>query len=123
MVENKDPMEVAIEKMKPILAQLSFGSVMGYCSGMALKKVGKAVAFVVGIGFAGLQTAVHMGYIDVDWSKVKNDALKPLDITKDGKINIDDVKSYWKKVREVLTHKVPDAAGFSLGFLCGLKYS
>ena len=80
MVENKDPMEKAIDKMKPILAQLSFGSVMGYCSGMALKKVGKAVAFVVGIGFVGLQTAVSMGYIDVDWSKVKNDALKPLDI-------------------------------------------
>ena len=155
MVENKDPMEKAIDKMKPILAQLSFGSVMGYCSGMALKKVGKAVAFVVGIGFVGLQTAVSMGYIDVDWSKVKNDALKPLDIvsiwkatslapfyqmtgsitnpgichffpfwqTKDGKINIDDVKTYWKKVKEVLTHKLPDAAGFSLGFLCGLKYS
>lgn len=72
-------MEQALDKMKPVLAQLSFGSVMGYCSGMALKKVGKAVAFVVGIGFVGLQTAASMGYINVDWRKVKEDALKPLD--------------------------------------------
>jgi uncharacterized membrane protein (Fun14 family) len=93
MVESKDPMEQAIDKMKPILAQLSFGSVMGYCSGMALKKVGKAVAFVVGIGFVGLQTAVSMGYINVDWVKVKNDALKPLDTV-----------SIWKATSAILSN-------------------
>ena len=80
MVENKpDPVEQAIEKLKPVLQQLSFGSVMGYCSGMAVKKIGKAIGFVIGVGFIGLQTASHFGYIDVDWGKVKDDALKPLD--------------------------------------------
>lgn len=80
MVENKkDPVEAAIDKLKPMLQQLSFGGVMGYCSGMALKKVGKALAFVVGVGFVGLQLTVSAGYIDVDWGKIKDDALKPLD--------------------------------------------
>jgi uncharacterized membrane protein (Fun14 family) len=79
MVENKDPMETAIDKLKPIISQLGFGSVMGYCSGLAMKKIGKAVAFAVGIGFIAVQTAVSGGYIDVDWGKVKDDSLGKLD--------------------------------------------
>ena len=63
----------------PVLQQVSFGGVLGYCSGYALKQLGKATAFVVGIGFLGLQTAQHYGYIEVDWVKVRDDALKPLD--------------------------------------------
>jgi hypothetical protein len=30
-------------------------------------------------GFMGMQTAKNMGYIDVDWNKIKDDAIKPLD--------------------------------------------
>ena len=28
----------------------------------------------------GLQTAKSMGYIDVNWDKIKDDAIKPLDV-------------------------------------------
>ena len=28
----------------------------------------------------GMQTAKNMGYIDVDWNKIKDDAIKPLDM-------------------------------------------
>jgi len=52
---------------------------MGYCSGMAFRRVGKAVGVVVGVGFIGLQSAKSMGYIDVDWNKIRDDAIKPLD--------------------------------------------
>lgn len=80
MVENKpDHVETALDKLKPMLQELSFGGLMGYCSGLAMKKIGKAVAFVVGVGFVGLQGAVYGGYLDVDWMKIKDDALKPLD--------------------------------------------
>jgi uncharacterized membrane protein (Fun14 family) len=79
MVENKDPVEAALDKLKPVLSQVSFGSVVGYCSGMALKKIGKAFAFVIGVGFVGIQSAVHAGYIEVDWGKIQSDALKPID--------------------------------------------
>ena len=43
--KDQDPVERAIELAKPVLSQLSFGAVMGYCSGTAMKKIGKAVAF------------------------------------------------------------------------------
>jgi FUN14 domain-containing protein 1 len=76
---NTDPVESALDKLKPILSQVSFGSVLGYCSGMSLKKLGKAAAFVIGVGFIGVQSAVHAGYINVNWTKIKDDAIKPLD--------------------------------------------
>ena len=76
---NTDPVESALDKLKPILSQISFGSVVGYCSGMALKKIGKAVAFVIGVGFIGVQSAVGAGYINVNWKKIQGDTMKPLD--------------------------------------------
>lgn len=81
MVENKDqdPVEKALEMAKPFAAQLSFGAVMGYCSGTAMKKIGKAVAFGVGVIFIGLQAAASTGYISVDWTKIRDDTMKKID--------------------------------------------
>ena len=77
--KEKDPMERAMELAKPMAAQISFGSVMGYCSGTAAKKIGKAVAFAVGCIFIGLQAAVSTGYIEVDWAKIQTDTVGKLD--------------------------------------------
>jgi uncharacterized membrane protein (Fun14 family) len=82
MVESKeesDPMAAAIEKLKPLATQVSFGSIMGFCSGYALKKAGKVAAIIIGTGFVALQTASSYGYIKMDWKKISDDAMKPLD--------------------------------------------
>ena len=92
MTEKKDVVENAIEKMKPVLAKLGFGAIMGYCSAMALKKVGKALAVVVGLGFIGMQTAASTGYIAVDWTKISDDIKGKADTNSDGKIDVEDVK-------------------------------
>lgn len=89
---------------------------------MALKKIGKAVAFVIGVGFIGVQSAVHAGYINVDWGKIQEDAIKPIDTTGDGKLDIEDAKVWWKKLKALLTKELPGAGGFSLGFLTGVRY-
>lgn len=52
---------------------------MGYCSGMAFRRVGRVFGVVIGLGFMGVQAAAASGYIEVDWDKVKNDAIKPFD--------------------------------------------
>ncbi|CAB9529868.1 FUN14 family [Seminavis robusta] len=122
MTEKKDPVENAIELAKPLLAQLSFGAAMGYCSGMAMKKVGKAVAFGVGVIFIGLQAAASTGYIAVDWAKISDDTMKKLDTTGDGKVDAEDLKLYWKKLKALLVNKLPSSSGFSLGFLYGVRY-
>ena len=80
MVENKpDAVEKAISMLKPVVAKLGFGAVMGYCSGYAVKKVGKAAAFTVGLIFMGLQGLAVSGYIEIDWMKVKDDAVAAVD--------------------------------------------
>jgi uncharacterized membrane protein (Fun14 family) len=122
MTEKKDLVEQAIEKAKPILQNLGFGAVVGYCSGIAMKKVGKLLAVTIGIGFIGLQTVVSLGYITVDWEKVKVSFVKSVDTDGDGKISTADYKVYWQKVKKVLTHKIPSAGGFSFGFLYGVRY-
>jgi len=111
----------AIDKAKPIVSQVTFGSIVGYCSGAAAKQIGKALAVVVGLGFMILQGAVHTGYISVDWKKVQDDAVKVIDTTGDGKITLEDFKAYWLKVKKLLTKEIPSASGFSLGFLYGLS--
>jgi uncharacterized membrane protein (Fun14 family) len=122
MTESKDIVEQAIDKAKPILMNIGFGGVMGFCSGMALKKVGKSLAVIIGTTFVGLQMAVALGYIDVKWDKVADGVHAKIDITDDGKLDSGDAKEFWKKLKAILTHKLPSAGGFSFGFLYGVRY-
>lgn len=94
---------------------------MGYCSGLAFRKASRFAAVVIGVGFMGLQGAKSLGYIDIDWNKIKDDAIKPLDANKDGKFDADDAQIWWKKSQEVLKDSVPGAGGFSAGFLLGAR--
>ena len=38
----------------------------------------------------------------------------------DREIDAEDLKTYWTKLKKMLTKNMPDATGFSLGFLYGL---
>jgi uncharacterized membrane protein (Fun14 family) len=79
MVENKDAVESTLDKLKPIIGKLTFSGIMGYTTGYAAKTISKAAAFMVGIGFIGLQGLNYYGYINIDWGKVKDDAVKKAD--------------------------------------------
>jgi len=57
----------------PACNRLGFGGVMGFCSGIAVKKISQQVAYLIGIGFIGLQIAQHQGYINIDWFKLKDE--------------------------------------------------
>lgn len=35
---------------------------------------------------------------------------------------MEDVKLWWKKFKNIVTYQLPDSAGFSMGFLAGVKY-
>eukprot|EP00536_Pseudo-nitzschia_multiseries_P018935 jgi/Psemu1/230788/e_gw1.3424.1.1 len=119
--EPLDVVQQLINKNKDSFEQMGFGGVMGYCSGMALRKAGRAAGVVVGIGFIGLQTAKNFGYIDVDWNKVRDSAIKPLDANADGKLDAQDAEIWWKKSQAILKDSVPEAGGFTAGFLLGAR--
>lgn len=121
MTEKTDIVETALDKVKPVLGNLGFGGVMGYCSGIATHKAGKALAVVVGMGFIALQSAAHFGFIQVDWEKIRISVVNSLDRNQDGKIDTEDAKIYWKEFKKVMVHRVPSAGGFSVGFLYGVR--
>lgn len=101
--------------------QLSYGFVSGYCSGMALKKVGRAAAVVLGLGFVTLQTLSYQGYIQVDHVKMKKQVLDFFDFNEDGKIDGKDRSVATRKVMEVLQFNLPAGGGFGAGFIGGLR--
>jgi uncharacterized membrane protein (Fun14 family) len=117
-----DVVTTTIDQIKPVLTKIGFGTIMGYCSGLVMKKVSQSIGIVLGTAFIGLQVAVSMGYIDVKWDKVSDGVQAKIDVTKDGKIDEQDVKEYWKKVRMILTKNIPSAGGFSCGLLFGVRY-
>jgi len=104
-----------------IPAQLSYGFIMGYCSGLALKKVGKTAAVVLGCGFMTLQGLQHAGYIQVDHSKLKEHVEGVMDLNDDGKVDKKDATIAFNKVQSILTVGVPSGGGFCAGFIGGLR--
>jgi len=53
MSSSPDPLDIAqqfIDKNKDSFGQIGFGGAMGYCSGMAFRRVGKFMGLVIGVG-------------------------------------------------------------------------
>lgn len=101
--------------------QISYGFVCGYSSGYALKKVGKSMSVVFGLGFITLQTLSYSGYIQVDHEKLKEKIENILDLNEDGKVDGDDVELAQKKIMKVLGYNMPAGGGFGAGFLGGIR--
>jgi uncharacterized membrane protein (Fun14 family) len=95
---------------------------MGICSAVALKRVSRAAATVVGLAFAALQGLSYYGYIKIDYAKVNGDFQKVLDLNGDGVLDEKDLHSAWEETKRILAYNLPDVGSFSAGFLLGLKY-
>eukprot|EP00545_Synedropsis_sp_CCMP1620_P010011 CAMPEP_0119013274 /NCGR_PEP_ID=MMETSP1176-20130426/8284_1 /TAXON_ID=265551 /ORGANISM="Synedropsis recta cf, Strain CCMP1620" /LENGTH=186 /DNA_ID=CAMNT_0006966355 /DNA_START=43 /DNA_END=603 /DNA_ORIENTATION=+ len=101
--------------------QLSYGFVSGYCSGLALKKAGRAAAVVFGMGFVVLQTLQYSGYIQVDHGKLKKGVESLFDLDGDGDVDEKDANLAYTKVLSVLQYNMPAGGGFGAGFVGGLR--
>lgn len=106
---------------RPLIQQFSLSTLLGYCAAVSTKRIGKSLAFIGGLAFISLQAMVHRGYITVDWKKIEKCVVSVVDSDNDGEITDKDLHRYWKKVKQFLTENLPDASGFSAGFLIGLK--
>jgi uncharacterized membrane protein (Fun14 family) len=116
----------AVPKVNPLrlcTLQISLGSVAGFCSGYALKKVSKAAAIVIGLGFVGIQLARHNGLIsDVNWGMVQEKLVQALDADGDGQVSVQDLKTHLGKLIDVLGFNLPSGAAFGAAFFLGLRY-
>jgi FUN14 domain-containing protein 1 len=115
-------MAALIERFAPLAQKLGFGGIMGYISGLTLKRLGQEAAFLVGVAFLGLQGLQYGGYIKIDYSKVQAEVTKKLDVDGDGKLTSKDALAIWGKVKNVLSDQLPGAGGFSAGFALGIYY-
>ncbi|KJE91555.1 hypothetical protein CAOG_02683 [Capsaspora owczarzaki ATCC 30864] len=109
--------------LAPLAQQLSMGTVSGFAAGYAAKKVGKAVAMVLAMGFVGLQAAQYAGYIHVNWGKIEKDVKSVLDVNRDGKVDEADIKHLYEHAMEVARYALPSSTGFATGLALGLKFA
>lgn len=121
--DDDDEISLFIEKLKPYAGKITFGTVVGYCSGAAAKKIGRLVAVLTGVAFILIQTAASYKYIQIDWEQVKSDAMSKVDSNGDKSISVEDAKYYWKRFKSIMTKNLPSAGGFSLGFVYGVVYN
>ncbi|CAK0801724.1 unnamed protein product, partial [Prorocentrum cordatum] len=113
--------EVALAGLlAPLGGQLTLGSTLGYCAGVALRFAGRIAAGGVGASFCLIQGLSYSGYIQVDWRKVERDYVKILDQNGDGKVDTDDLVLAWHRVRDCLAFNLPAGAGFTAGLAYGL---
>lgn len=121
--EADDIVAIMLKKLSPIVSKLGFGGFLGMTAGYALKKIGKMAAFATGCVFIMFQGAAYAGFIDIHWNKIEHRMEQSLDVDGDGKLTMNDAVVIWKKyVKPMLTYHLPSGAGFSFGFMLGLKH-
>jgi uncharacterized membrane protein (Fun14 family) len=118
-VSAGDTLQAGIDSGIP--TQLSYGFISGYCSGYALKKVGRTAAVVFGLGFMSLQTLSYYGYVKVDHGQIRKDVESLLDLNQDGKVDRSDGELAYDKLMSVLQFNLPGGSGFAAGFVGGIR--
>ena len=116
-VEDDD---IVSKKLRNLpIKYLSLSFVAGCVTGYASKIATKLVAFSLGIAFIGLQLAQYQGWISIDWSDVEEVLVQKIDQNNDGKLTTKDLDVIWKRVKKVMTNRVPKSTAFLTGFLLG----
>lgn len=97
--------------VKSVGEQLSFGGVLGFAAGFSIRKVGKAILFLVGTEVVILQYMAYREWLTMDWRKLGRDIAPKFD------------RSTWDGFVEILIYKMPFSAAFSGGLVAGLRFS
>lgn len=100
--------------------ELSVSSVLGICTGIAFKRVGRIVATAIGSIFVVVQTLQHYNYIDINFKQINDKAIEMLDTDGDGKLTVKDVHIYVNQLINICSKNMPSAAAFSSGLSIGL---
>lgn len=98
---------------QPYIGQITFGGLAGFVTGYALKKIGKVLAVVLGLGFILLQLLAYAGYVQIDWVRIQQ-SVQPL-------LSQDNLRTGWDQLVRLLTYNLPFAGGFTVGLLIGLR--
>lgn len=97
--------------VKSVGEQISMGGVLGFAAGYSIRKVGKAMLFLVGTEVCILQYMAYREWLTMDWRRLGRDLAPKFS------------KSAWEGIVEILVYKMPFSAAFSGGLAAGLRLS
>lgn len=98
------------EVVKPVLAQLAFGGIVGWSVGFLFKKAFKILAIIAALVFIGLQFCISQGYIEgIEWTKIGSGFKDTFD------------EGFFNGIWNFITRNLPFGGSFVVGFLIGLK--
>lgn len=117
--DNGDFIERLIEQFSGQINELGMSGLLGVCSAMALKKLGRNAAAMVGTVFVVFQALQRLGYIDINMHKVTKDVTALIDVNGDGKLDEKDLVLLWRRLRNMLEQNVPSVGSFGAGFMIG----
>lgn len=102
--------------------EITFGAVMGFCSGFLFKKLGKAMMIVIGLGFVWMQLLSTSGYIQVNWGLIERRFKAVFDVDGDGKVTMNDAKHGFRWLLDLLTKNFQFKASYVSGYILGFRY-
>ena len=97
--------------IKSLGEQMSFGGVLGFATGYSIRKVGKAILFLVGTEVVVLQYMAYREWLTMDWRRLARDMSPKF------------TRSTWEGLMDILVYRMPFSAAFSGGLLAGLRMS
>ncbi|ABF45815.1 FUN14 domain protein [Deinococcus geothermalis DSM 11300] len=100
------------EALRPLLPDLSVGALLGFASGLALRKVGRVALIALGLLFITLQVLAAFDLVTVNWPRVQ--ALADPWLRQGGTLG-----GAW--LGRVLTANLPFVGAFTTGLLVGLR--
>lgn len=109
-----DPLPTApiTEALRLLLPDLSVGALLGFATGLALKRIGRLVLIALGLLFITVQVLAYFGLLTVNWPRVQ--ALADPLLRGGG-----EPAAAW--LGRVLTANLPFAGAYTAGLLVGLR--
>jgi len=98
----------------------STGLLGGWLSGVAVKKVGRGTAIILGSGVFVLLVAAQSGYIEVNWNKVQHDADKALKLVKAAEKQVSENRTYLQKAIYTVKKEAGRNAIVTTAFVAGV---
>ncbi|KAI9310683.1 FUN14 family-domain-containing protein, partial [Dichotomocladium elegans] len=102
--------------------EIAFGTVLGVCTGYFIKKVGKLLMFMIGLGFVCLQYLSAKSYITVHWDRMAQGYNREFDVDQDGRVTKRDINTKWQMLIRFLTHNLQFKSTFLVGLYAGIRY-
>ncbi|KAI9246921.1 FUN14 family-domain-containing protein [Phascolomyces articulosus] len=119
----EQPVVVSPQKQSLVhKGELSFGTLLGLCTGYFLKKMGRLFAIMIGMGFVCLQYMSAKGYVTVHWDRMQAGYNKQMDVDQDGRVTVRDVQSKWRKFVDLLTKNIQFKSTFLVGLYAGIRF-